>query len=296
MDRNELAKKAFSQGAAFARKNGNAGLLVPPHMAGKGGPEGGLPRVAVAVCTGDTINSNTAIALGAMQYMMGHLKMPFFLFNFKDDHGATMRNAAINVAMNHECPWLFLVGQNLTFPPNVLPRLLNLALEHKIDVIGVASANRRVPHGNTAIQKPNATEVQSAGTAVEVGGMKPSCLLIHLPTALEKLKRPYFRNPSIEEGEPIPEEYSGVLPPGAVPCIIDDTVYFCLAAQRAGCRVMMDTALSIEVVNWGEAGFKLTGSDEPDAPQFKMVELGQAPTKMAPTEPPGPDQTIVVPK
>lgn len=298
MDRNQIAKRAFEQGVQFARKNGDNGLLVPPRFASKGpGGDGGPPKVAVCMTTGDTVTVNFAIALGALEYMMGSLKMPFYLFSFKNEHGPTTRNSAIEAAMNHECPWVFLLGPKLTFPPNILPRMLNLAMEHHIDVLGVATANRAQPHNNTALAKPGTGEVQSFATAIEVGSVPAACLLIHLPTTLEKMKRPYFRNPSIEEGAPIPEEYAGVLEPGATPCIIDDSVYFCLEAQRHGCRVMMDTALSVEVVNWGEAGFKLTGTEDPAAPQYEMVELGAMPTAGRPAnEPTDPATRIEVPK
>lgn len=297
MDHNLVAKRAFEQGVKFARKNGSDGLLVPPRLAKDGPGDGGAPRVAVCVTTGDTVTSNFAIALAALEYMMGQLKLPFFLFNMKNEHGPTNRNAAIDCAMNHECSWCLLLGPTLTFPPNLLARLLNLAMEHKVDVIGVASANRAQPHNNTALAKPGNEPVGSVATLVEVGAMAPGCLLIHLPTTLAKMKMPYFRNPSIEDGAPIPPEYADVLAPGAAPCIIDDTVYFCLEARRLGCRVMMDTQLSVEIVNWGEAGYKLTGAEDPKAPQYNIVELGTMPTAGNPAAPAS-DATpaIVVPE
>lgn len=283
MDRNAIARAAFQQGANFVRQNGDKGLIVPPRLA-TGGDDDGIPKIAVCIVEGGAFSANFGIALAALQYMMGQLKLPFYLFHFKEDSPASARNAAIDAAMNHECGWAFLLNTKVSFPPQALPRLLTLAMEHKIDVLGIATANGAHPHNNVAIAKPGDEPVASMGTAVEVGAVAPTCVLIRLTTALKDMKRPYFRNPVIEEGEEIPAQYADVLPKGAAPCIIDDTAYFCLEARRHGARVMMDTALSVECVNWGEAGWKLTGSEDPDAPQFEMVELGAMPTRGAPVQ------------
>jgi hypothetical protein len=274
MDRNAIARNAFKQGLNFARKNGNGSLLVPDRLAKTGGNE--QPNVGVAICSEDTVPVNFAVALGAMEYMLGRLGLGFYLFNQRGDLPAANRNSAIEAARASNCNWVLLLNQHLSFPPNALPMLLNQAYEHNLDIIGPTHARRVYPHDNLALAAPGDTA--TVGEVVEVAILPASFLLIRL-SALEGLKRPYFRNLVIEEGEPVPELYKPLGIPDGEPRIIDDTVYFCTTMRAAGRKVWLHPALSTQMVAWNESGWKLTGTDDPNAPQFEQIELGAIATQ-----------------
>lgn len=282
MDRNQIARSAFQQGANFARKSGNGSLLVPPRLAKDGGGDE-RADVGVAICSDESVPVNFAVALCAMEYMLGRLGLGFYLFNQRGDYPAARRNAAIETARGANCNWILLLDPNVSFPPNALSVLLNQAYAHKLDVIGPTHARRAHPHDNLALGSPEQSE--TVGEVAEVAILPASFLLIRM-AALEGLKRPYFRNVTIEESAPVPDEFKALGIPDGEPRIIDDAVYFCTAMRAAGKKVWLHPALSVEMVAWGESGWKLTGTDDPAAPQVQQVELGNMPTRAAEQESP----------
>lgn len=281
MDRNEIARRAFKAGTQFAHKNGHDGLLVPPRLAAPGGDEN--RRIAACVCSTDAIPSNFAMAFAAMQYLSGRQELPFVLCNMKGGNATVSRNAAIEQAQANGCGWVLLMDPTVTFPANAMARLYNGAQEHKLDVVGATIANRAYPHANMAGGE-DGLRPTTVDIFVEVAILPPALMLIRLE-ALKALKRPYFRSIAIEEGELLPAEYAKLGIPAGVPLTLEDHVYFCTAARRAGLKVMVDIQLSAEVVSWGEVGFHLSGNPDENQPQYDQVELGQPQRQAAPETP-----------
>lgn len=265
VDRNEIARRAFQAGA---RLNGS-GVIVPDRLAQqRGGP--GAPAVGVAIPSTDQVDATFSMALAAMQYMIGRMGLPFYLFGMKGDVPAVNRNSAIEQARSHDCEWLLMLDPKVTFPPNGLARLLQAAMTHHFDIVGATSCNRAQPHNNlaTGLETGPATVDQF----VEVARLPMSFTLLHVPAILA-LKRPLFRYQTIEEGE------------AGGPLVVDDASGFCDAARAAGLKVWLDVQLSTQVVSWGDCGYRLTGADDPAAPQYERIELG-----MPKAEPPEEDE------
>lgn len=270
MDRNEIARRAAHLGAAFGRKNGSE-VLVPERLAQQGG--GGEGGVAVAVIAhGDTVGTNFAMALAATEFMLGRLGLNFIMINRKGDVPAENRNIAIDQAIAAKAAYVLLLDANVTFPPTALPRLLTLAREHGADILGPTVCRREHPHDNLALPIDGEQTV-TIGNLVEVRALPAAFMLIKLE-ALKKMKRPYFRYPVVEEGWSIPNDWRQPGMEDGKPYTVSDSVYFGEAARRAGLKIWLDTELSCYMVQWGEAGYQLTGAESPEAPQYRIVEAG----------------------
>lgn len=271
MDRNQIARNAFQQGQKFARINGNKnGLLVPDRLSTAPGADNN--NIAVALTTGDHVPHQHVIAFGAMEYMIGRLGLNFFLLSARGDIPAERRNSAVKSAQDLKAGWVLLLDHHVSFQPNSLPRLWNMAQEHKLDIVGATCAKRTHPHNNPAIGLD--TPAQSLGGVVEVKVLPVVMMLIRL-SALEKLRQPYFRYGTIQDNE-TDGEY-GI----QGPALIDDSLMFCSAARAAGLKVFLDVELSLTIMNWGEKGYVLTGSDDPAAPQYSEIDLGEQRTTAA---------------
>lgn len=264
MDRNVIARNAFAQGQKFARLNGDKSKLLVPDRIAK---EGGIPNnnIAVALTTDDYVSHQHAIAFGAMEYMMGRLGLNFFLLSARGPNPAERRNSAIKSAQDLKTGWVLLLDPHVSFQPNSLPRLWNVAQDNNLDIVGATCARRHHPHNNPAIGLD--TETPSVGGVVEVKALPVVMMLIRV-AALEKLRAPYFRYGVVETNESDAE--FGI----EGPALIDDSLMFCSAARQAGLKVHLDVELSMTIINWGEKGFVLTGTDDPAAPQFQEVDLG----------------------
>lgn len=271
MDRNEIARRAAAVGAQFARKNGS-GVMVPERLAdGGGGAEGGLAVAIIA--RGDQVSTNFAMAIAATEYMLGRLGVNFFLINRKGPVPAENRNVAIQQAQSAKAAYVALIDADTTFPPTALPRLLSLAREHGADILGPTVPRREHPHENMALPKEG-PQTLTIGNLVEVRALPGALLLIKL-SALEKMKRPYFRYPVIEERSSITHDWRQEGMVEGEPYTISDMVYFCEVARRHGLKVWLDAELSSYMVTWGEAGFQLTGAEDPNAAQYRILEAGQ---------------------
>jgi hypothetical protein len=79
--------------------------------------------------------------------------------------------------------------------------------------------------------------------------MGVGCILIRL-SVFDAMQRPYFRCPAVYEGSPELEGFDlAGIPVGDT---IDDSVWFSKAARRAGHKLWVDQALTLEV---GHTGF-----------------------------------------
>lgn len=279
MDRNEIARKTFNAGQKFGRINGNkTALLVPERLATAPGAENN--NIAVALTTGDQVPHQHVIAFGAMEYMIGRLGLNFYLLSATGDIPAERRNSAIKSAQDLKAGWILLLDHNVSFQPNSLPRLWNVAQEHKLDIVGATCAKRTHPHNNPAIGLD--TQAESVGPVVEVKALPVVMMLVRI-AALEKMVAPYFRYGTVEPNE-VDAEY-GI----QGPALIDDSMMFCSAARRAGLKVFLDVELSLTIFAWGSKGFMLTGSDDPAAPQYSEVDLGEQRTTGSEQAPPADD-------
>jgi hypothetical protein len=188
--------------------------------------------------------------------MVGRMGFAFFLCSMRGDIPAVNRNNAIEWAKAQGCAWLLLLDVKLTFPPNALPRLLEVANNKALDIVGVTYAQNVMPHANMAIPLPG--ETATIEHLCEVAALPPGFLLLRL-AALEKMQRPYFRYPPMTDGINL----------------FPDHEYFCELARAAGLKIWLDVELSQFMVHWGDCGYRLTGSpsENPDD-RYERVELG----------------------
>jgi hypothetical protein len=269
MDRNEIARRAFQAGA---KMNGNR-IVVPGHEGGGQRPV----RVGVVVPSQDMWHANMAMAFASLMYSMGSASAQgaqFALFNTKGSNVAVNRNNGVELCKAHQCDFCFMVDTDLTFPALSILRLMS----HGKDIVGASYARRIVPHVNQAQPLGNEATIVT-DELVEVGGLPGGHMLIAM-RVFEGMKRPYFRFPTIEEGEPIPEVYKTCAVDDGLPKILGEDYTFCHRAREAGFSSWLDVPLSYELAHWGEVGYKLRNvpkeEDGPNAQQFEVIELGAA--------------------
>jgi hypothetical protein len=230
-------------------------LILPPGVATS--PESKpRPRVLVAIPSPDQVNANFAMALATTLYLAGLKRIPCALANVKGSVIHRNRNNLVAEAKRLGCAKILFIDADMTFPVNVIERLLS----YDKQIVGATYAQRSGLHKNHA--KPLSGGREDVHGLVEVAALPGGLLLIDM-AVFDDLKRPYFRMPFTEETETEPPRETG------------EDYDFCNRARAVGYQVWLDTELSFDVIHWGEAGWRLDpercGAD-PQGTDAQIVE------------------------
>lgn len=221
-----------------------------------------MPRVGIVIPSHDHVHANFSMAFAAMTYSM---KIPLALFNQKGSNVAVNRNSGVEQCRKFKCDYAFMLDSDMSFPHNTLFRLL----AHGKDIVGATYARRTHPHTNLA--RPLGDVCVDASGLTEVAALPTGCLLIHM-SVFDKLKRPYFRFPTMEENGPVPSGLEGMVPEDGQPRVLGEDYTLCWLARGHGTKVWLDVELSYELVHWGEQGIRLKEGED----CYESIELPSA--------------------
>lgn len=187
-----------------------------------------LPRVAIAVPSGDMVHADFATSLAALCHGCASLKI--HILNAKSSIIAIARNTAVAMAQEAGVDYLWFVDSDMVFPPTALLRLLI----HQQDVVGATYVKRVPPHPVLgAALDPQPADFPPG--LLEMSRIPTGCLLIRM-SVFDRLQRPYFHfdvNPA--NGDIVGEDY-----------------LFCDKVRAAGMRIWCDGALSHEIGHIGQ--------------------------------------------
>jgi hypothetical protein len=206
-----------------------------------------LPRVSIAVPSGDMVHADFALAYA--QLCMASSKLQLQLITVKSSIVAQARNNGVDLARHFGADFLLFLDSDMLFPPTVLFRLLL----HRKDIVGATYAKRVAPFeilGTPLTEQPSVP----SGDLVEMQRIPTGCLLISMGV-FDKLSKPYFRFETDAEGAIVGEDY-----------------VFCDRAREAGYRIWCDAAMSREIGHIGQNVYRLPdagwhGTARRDQPQ-----------------------------
>ena len=187
-----------------------------------------LPRVAIAIPSGDMLHADFAISLATLCHGCGSLGIE--IVNAKSSIVAQARNTCVQLAKNAAVDYLWFVDSDMTFPATTLLRLLI----HQKDIAGATYVKRVPPYpllGTPLAPQPADATVE----LVEMARIPTGCLLIRM-SVFERLTKPYFFF-GVEDG---------------TANIIGEDYLFCDRAREQGFRIWCDTALSKELGHIGQ--------------------------------------------
>lgn len=210
-----------------------------------------MPKVVVVVPSLDFVAANFAMSLAAMLYMSRNI--PMALINTKGSLITDNRNNGVDQAINMGATHIMFLDSDMSFPADTVGRLLN----HDVDIVGGTYVKRIPPHPLLGEPLDEAPEQQKA--IEEVKRMPTGCLMVKA-SVFKRMSHPYFRFGYVdgEEGKPgrtLGEDY-----------------YFCDKARQLGIKIHCDMALSMELVHWGEMGFRVG----PNGDEVQTVHCGNA--------------------
>jgi hypothetical protein len=191
-----------------------------------------LPRVAIAVPSGDMVHADFAMAYA--QLCMASAGLPLQLITVKSSIVAQARNNGVELARNFGADFIFFLDSDMLFPSTALFRLLL----HRKDIVGATYTKRVAPFGILGTQLAEQPAVLS-GDLLEMQRIPTGCLLIKM-AVFEKLTKPYFRFEVDADGAIVGEDY-----------------VFSDRAREAGFRIWCDAVMSREIGHIGQAVHRL---------------------------------------
>jgi hypothetical protein len=219
----------------------------------------------------DMVHANFAMSLAALAQGVqayegvAHVRiMPEGLINTKGSIIPKSRNTLVAQAQAMKMDYLLFLDSDMMFPQHTLARLL----AHDKDIVGAAYVQRVKPYALLAKILGRDRQLVQSGIH-EVAGLPTGCLLIKMDV-FDKLKKPYFRTPAIEEGQTlrealaattdgdaIAEQFQHLCVDDGMPKILGEDYYFCAAARAAGFQIWMDIDLTYQVEHVGEKRYKV---------------------------------------
>jgi hypothetical protein len=191
-----------------------------------------LPRVAIAVPSGDMVHADFAMAYA--QLCLASAGLPLQLITVKSSIVAQARNNAVELARDFKADFLFFLDSDMLFPPTTLFRLLL----HGKDIVGATYTKRVAPFDILGTKLAEQPAVLS-GDLLEMQRIPTGCLLIRM-AVFDKLSKPYFRFETDGHGAIVGEDY-----------------VFCDRAREAGFRIWCDAVISREIGHIGQSVHRL---------------------------------------
>ena len=191
-----------------------------------------LPRVAIAVPSGDMVHADFAMAYAQLCMASASLKLQ--LITVKSSIVAQARNNGVELARDFGANFIFFLDSDMLFPPTALFRLLL----HRMDIVGATYTKRVAPLqvlGASLAEQPTV----ASGDLLEMQRMPTGCLLINMGV-FDKLSKPYFRFETDANGAIVGEDY-----------------VFCDRARGAGFRIWCDAVMSREIGHIGQQVYRL---------------------------------------
>jgi hypothetical protein len=201
-------------------------------------------RVAIAIPSHSDAPVKFALALSAL--VGSSMDIRVTLMNVQGAYLPVARNTLVEKALREQgVERILFVDTDMLFPPDSLHRLWTADK----DIVGANYVRRGVPHDSLARGMNGAS--QNVHGIVEVEQL-PTGLMLVKCSVFERLERPWFMTPWLEDAKNI----------------LSEDYYFCDKARANGFSVWMDTQLSTEILHLGDVGFRWLG-----AGNYERVEM-----------------------
>ena len=201
-----------------------------------------LPRVSIAVPSGDMVHAGFAMAFAQLCHASHALALQ--IVSVKSSIVAIARNNAVAEARHFGAEYLLFLDSDMIFPPTALLRLL----VRRVDIVGATYVKRVPPFdvlGTALAEQP-----AEADGLIEMSRIPTGCLLIRMGV-FEALAPPFFRF----DTDPLT---------GA---ILGEDYVFCDAARRAGFRIWCDPTLTQDMGHIGQQTFRVPAPPTPGDPE-----------------------------
>ena len=206
-----------------------------------------LPRVAIAVPSGDMVHADFALAYAHLCMASAGLQLQ--LMTVKSSIVAQARNNGVELARNFGADFVLFLDSDMIFPPTALFRLLL----HRKDIVGATYTKRVAPFDILGTQLATQPAVLS-GDLLEMQRIPTGCLLINM-AVFDKLSKPYFRFETDANGAIVGEDY-----------------VFCDRAREAGFQIWCDAVMSREIGHIGQSVHRLPDLALPGATRPEPVQ------------------------
>lgn len=199
-------------------------------------------KVMVAIPTTDYVHINFAVSLASLALSS---KTPLSIHVARGSSICQNRNSLVHVAKKEEVEFILFIDNDMSFPGFVVDRLIHVAEEKGLDILGCNYLFKAPPHKWMVVPK-NESEYLQAVDEVE---RLPNGMMLVRMSVFDRLEPPYFN-------------YFGYTTEEGMETVSSEDYYFCDRAREKGFKIWIDTDLSFGIVHWGSPiGVRWTPED-----------------------------------
>ena len=191
-----------------------------------------MPKVMVAIPTTDYVHVNFATSLASMVL---NSKVPLSVQVSRGSSICGNRNTLVHEARKIEAEFMLFIDNDMSFPWFAPDRLVHIAEERQIDIIGCNYLFKSPPH-QWMVKPKKGKEVLDA--IDEVDRLPTGMMLVRM-SVFDQLDVPYFNYDSYKDEET------------GLSTVASEDYYFCDRAREKGIKIFIDTDLSFGLVHWG---------------------------------------------
>jgi len=189
-------------------------------------------KVMVGIPTTDYVHINFALALSSMVL---NSKIPLTIRVARGSSICANRNTLVHEARKAGADFLLFIDNDMSFPWFAPDRLVHIAEERGLDIIGCNYLFKSPPHQWMVKPRQDCEHLQAID---EVDRLPTGMMLVRM-SVFDKLDIPYFNYDTYTE------------PDTGLTTVASEDYYFCDRAREKGIKIFIDTDLSFGLVHWG---------------------------------------------
>jgi hypothetical protein len=189
-------------------------------------------KVMVAIPTTDYVHINFALSLASLVL---NSKIPLSIQVGRGSSICANRNRLVHEARKINADFMLFIDNDMSFPWFVPDRLVYIAEEKGLEIIGCNYLFKSPPHKWMVKPKEGREILQ----AIEDVDRLPTGMMLVRMSVFDKLEEPYFN-------------YDAYVDPATgLHSVSSEDYYLCDRAREKGIEIWMDTDLSFGIVHWG---------------------------------------------
>ena len=188
-------------------------------------------KVMVAIPTTDYVHVNFALALASL---VMSTKTQISIQVGRGSSICQNRNALVHQAKKEGVKFIMFIDNDMSFPGFAVDRLVQIAEDKGLDIIGCNYLFKAPPHQWMVVPKKGCEAFQ----AIEEVDRLPTGMMLVRMSVFEKIEPPYFT-------------YQGYVTDDGMATVSSEDYYFCDRAREKGIQAWIDTDLSFGIVHWG---------------------------------------------
>jgi hypothetical protein len=205
-------------------------------------PRSPRTRVTIAVPTAGYVHAHFALALSIM---VKFSSLEIMIAVGRGSNICQNRNVLVQMARQHDSKFLMFIDDDMSFPHFTVDRMVRIAEERGLDVLGCNYLFKAPPHKQMVMPKD---EKEQLIQGIDEVDLLPTGMMLIRMSVFDRIDPPWFLYEPAMDSD--------------MHTVGTEDYFFCRSARAKGIKIHMDSDLSFGLVHWaGPFGVKWERGD-----------------------------------